>query len=544
MKAISVNPESVLEIFQSDYLIPNFQRPYSWEEDECEKFWEDILNFYDNNPHSSSSDNYFFGNIVVYPSSESPKTREVVDGQQRLLTLSLLIKALFNVNATWKTLDECLRIRNPQSGAVTDELRVKTHVSVEDMGAFKAIILNKTTGDEKNKFAVNYKFFVQYIDEWKKDKSPEAFEAFISMILNRIVLLPIKCESMDNALTIFETINNRGKNLENSDILKAKLYDNSRDRKSFMNKWRKIENHEWILRVYMNILRARNNNTKSEIALRKFFDTEGASLIKNSDECMSELIKIHSIKIFFEHFNGDSEIIILLKIMDTYPNQNWIFPLYVFLHKYTALDSDNEIKINDKKIGMFKTLLRKSVTFFFLKGIIGQRSQQTKDSVYKICSKIEHGKDFRDEYKISSEDKIKFNAQLDENKLGRYNRGIILIVTYLNPLQDMTELANLLSKKYDIEHILPKNWNNYDGWDKDSHDKHVNLLGNTMPLDRRLNIKASNEYFAKKKEEYKKSGVQDALDLIDIPKWTKDSLRERNNRKIKLLKDFFETQEV
>ena len=148
--------------------------------------------------------------------------------------------------------------------------------------------------------------------------------------------------------------------------------------------------------------------------------------------------------------------------------------------------------------------------------------------------------EYRNEKDISTSDKSEFLARLEGNRLGRFHKGIVLISAYLNPRQNIEELAELLSGKYDIEHILPRNWNNYDGWDEETHLEDVNLLGNTMPLARRQNISASNGFFTRKIKEYKKSGVQDALDLIDNSNWTRDRLLERNNEKIKLIREFFE----
>jgi len=65
-----------------------------------------------------------------------------------------------------------------------------------------------------------------------------------------------------------------------------------------------------------------------------------------------------------------------------------------------------------------------------------------------------------------------------------------------------------------------------------------------MPLTKRLNIAASNEFFARKKEKYKESYVQDAHDLMHITNWTRDRLFERNSEKIELLKEFFGVNRV
>jgi len=543
MKAITAIPASVKEIFRKDYLIPDFQRPYSWGEDECEKFWDDILNFHDDT--TSKSEKYFFGNIVIYPSSNRDiEIMEVVDGQQRLITLTLLIKALFDSAGTWPTLEECLRMSDPKSGALTTELRVKTHVIANDMEALREIVLNKQIDNKKTNFVQNFIYFKEKIAEWRHNHTAPEFDSFITMILNRIVLLPINCETDDDALTIFETINNRGKPLDDSDILKAKLHGNAGNKEQFMKKWNEIENHKWVFRVFMHILRAKNSTTDKEIALRKFFDSEGSESIKNCDKTMQSLRVIHKVETAFE---DDGEIQSLWRIMDTYPNKYWNFPLYVFLHKHGNLNTSDKVELNDKKFEEFRTLIKETAKYFFLKGVIGRGgANDVKEAVYKINSRIESNKDYLLVYKndISLSDKTEFNTRLEENRFGRFNKGLILISSYLNPNQDMDKYANLLNKRYDIEHILPRVWNDYDGWNDVTHKEDINLLGNTMPLDSRLNIKASNEFFIRKKKEYRESGVQDALDLTHVPNWTRDRLAERNNEKISLLKMFFGVNDI
>ena len=364
MKAITAVPESVQEIFQNKhYLIPNFQRPYSWGEEECEKFWDDILNFYETK--ESKSEKYFFGNIVIYPSSNRDiPIREVVDGQQRLITLTLLIKALLDCAGTWSTLEECLRSRDPKSGALANELRVVTHVISNDMRALEEIILNRPIADKKSKFVQNFDFFGVKIKEWRKGRSAPEFDSFISMLLGQIVLLPINCETDDDALTIFETINNRGLPLDDSDILKAKLYGNASNKDMFMKKWNEIENHNEIFRIYMHILRAMKNTKDKEIALRKFFENEGAESIKDCEKTMQSLRVLH--KINTGEFEANDEILVLWRIMDTYPNKYWVFPFYVFLHKHGRLNSDGKLELKDKKLDEFKLLVIETVKYFFL----------------------------------------------------------------------------------------------------------------------------------------------------------------------------------
>ena len=82
---------------KADFLIPDYQRPYAWTEKECQTLWDDIFTFaFPENDYSrfnSSNDEYFLGPIVTFKNEE--KKQEIIDGQQRLTTLMLLLRAFY-----------------------------------------------------------------------------------------------------------------------------------------------------------------------------------------------------------------------------------------------------------------------------------------------------------------------------------------------------------------------------------------------------------------------------------------------------------------
>ncbi|MDQ7831499.1 MAG: HNH endonuclease family protein, partial [Desulfovibrionaceae bacterium] len=91
----------------------------------------------------------------------------------------------------------------------------------------------------------------------------------------------------------------------------------------------------------------------------------------------------------------------------------------------------------------------------------------------------------------------------------------------------------------EVEHVLPKKWNNYDGWTEITHQKDVNKLGNLVILEKKLNISAKNEFFERKKKEYRKSCVLGAKKLCKIKTWDEKVLARRDDRVIEELVSFF-----
>jgi hypothetical protein len=123
MRAIQATPKEVRKIFSDSYIIPDFQRPYSWDIDQCETLWDDFISFLEKNT-GNQEEKYFLGNIVIHPASD--RRFAVIDGQQRLTTMLLLMKALSDRARTYKALEPCLRTRHYQTGELTDELRIST----------------------------------------------------------------------------------------------------------------------------------------------------------------------------------------------------------------------------------------------------------------------------------------------------------------------------------------------------------------------------------------------------------------------------------
>lgn len=540
MKAIHATPKEVQRVFTDNYIIPDFQRPYSWEREQCEILWDDFTTFFNS---ANSDEKYFLGNIVIHPAENGKFS--VIDGQQRLTTLLLLIKALFTRAGTAKILEGCLRIQNKLTSEMTDDLRICSEVIAEDKTTLTEIILHNVQDDNKSKLAENYRFFIDKIDTWRNTNSAEEFNKLIETLLYNVVLLPIECGSEDDALTIFETINNRGMSLSDADIFKAKLYHNvPKDKQStFISNWSALNNPDWLFRIYMHIIRASKGDTGKEIGLRAYFTPR--EMLSDWNTVLASLKKIQAIDTDNFSDNNDYSIVnSLWAILDTYPNQYWNYPLYVFLHKHGAHDDINGFTLSEKRLDELNTLLEETVRYFLIKGVVHNAANAVKDVTFRVCDKIANGGDYLAEYKaaITVSDRAEMLTRLENNRLGRYMRGLVLLTAYLNKNQDRAAFVDLVYGKYDIEHILPKKWNNFDGWTEDSWAERLNTLGNLMPLEREINISASNEFLKRKKAKYRDSKIQDAQDIasnIADDGWVPSKMDDIYFEKLLRLSEFF-----
>jgi len=553
MKPISATPETIRKIFSGRYVIPDFQRPYSWEEEQCEKLWTDVVEFFENKD-SEHQEQYFIGSIVVNQAENSPPdTWEVVDGQQRLTTLLLLIKALYSRAGTYTALEECLRIKNHRTGDLTNELRVCSKVTLnDDKDHLERIILqNEENFAQETKLFVNYRFLKEKIGEWlTENDTSETLEKLIDTLLDSVVLLPIQCGDTDDALKLFEIINDRGKPLSDPDIFKAKLYGSTMDKgkqKEFIEEWNALKkygekqnekHYEWLFRILMHVFRAEENIRSKEIGVRSFFTEKSKNRLSNSEKVMDSLKVLHAI----DGWYGSDEISGLWAILRDYPNQMWNFPLYVFLHKYGAIGPDTgEFELPTKMKKQFVVLLEETVKYFYIKGIVHKSINPIKDTIYHVCADIELEGDYLSRYtsNLKDDDYAIFSSRLEDKSLGRYVRGLVLLSAYLNPRQNKADFAKIVWGKCEIEHILPKKWNNYDGWTEESWREKIDTLGNLAPLGKELNIAAKNEFFDRKREIYQDSKIQDILDVAKEKDWTPKQVAKYQEVKMKRLLKWF-----
>lgn len=99
MSKLNVDQKTIKDLFQSkksDFLIPDYQRPYAWGEAECRTLWDDIFSFAipdEGKTEFDSNSEYFLGPIVTFRNEDK---LEVIDGQQRLTTLMLLLRAFYS----------------------------------------------------------------------------------------------------------------------------------------------------------------------------------------------------------------------------------------------------------------------------------------------------------------------------------------------------------------------------------------------------------------------------------------------------------------
>ena len=556
--------ESILSDKSSQYLIPEYQRPYEWNEEKCRILWEDILEFAmpENNPDNfNEKEEYFLGSIVTFKNEE--EFLEVIDGQQRITTILLLLRAIYKKLEPAKD-DRSMGVKRQIAPCIwhTDKftkepdkkiIKIDTKVATDkDRDSF-VNILRTGIANGKDIYSQNYQHFIKWIDEYVTDY-PIPFYDLCIRILNNCILLPIECESQDVALRIFTTLNDRGMPLSDSDIFKAQLYkhfSNKNKQDDFILQWQELSETcdeiakyqransntiDEIFTLYMYWLRAKNEIKDTTVpGLRKYFEHEKYKRLKNDDVItdvitLSNFWKALSSNEIDNVFGISNETFKYIHCLEHFPNAFWKYNLTIFF--FANKDANNKLDEMD-----FCEYVKKTLAFNYVSYIINPTISKLKNASIPIFVEIAKKHTFSFPT-FTKEDFIRSFTNI-------YTHSKMMIKPLLIWETYQIEGQSRISKdvKLEIEHILPRNWKSgyYKEWNRNDADEYLEKLGNKIILDKKTNIQAGDGFFKTKKENYyKKSPIKIVNKLAEEyphDDWIKDDIEKREN---KLLSDFIQ----
>lgn len=535
------------------FTIPEYQRAYSWGIDNCDKLWQDINDFVE----SESKDRYFFGTIIINCQDNDTKYG-LIDGQQRTTTFLLLLKALLvriNIAIERTASDEdsaslCRglqerrrRIMGILYKAETEDISDKPDAAKDAEICRRGIILENFSINEQYKtelstilqatdyasaearvikikykqkdnrytnFFRNFKFFYGKISEL----SDSQLNSIAKSITDNCEVIEIKSWQVEQAITMFNSLNSDGLPLYDSDIISAKLYAEAEKRgkeKEFADLWKQLNNCinelestriadiNSILMQYMYYIRTVNKETISETGainvttpgLRRYFTEVNKMPITDPIGMCSDMVKLVKV---WKNVSEYPQMKVLLKF-----NENTKLFLASYFFRF---DEDN---ITEELVEpILECLLR---LFSLLELVdVGYSSKYFKTFLFgaevKLVSKSTTvdaiTQDFNEHIR-SNWDKETIWAALHD-----YDGNVLV---YLNEFLFAKEkgLSFTLGTKYDIEHIMPYSGNNLQEIRKDAEiDSEeefygvVNKLGNKILLEEKINRAIGNEWFRTK----------------------------------------------
>lgn len=513
--SLSAEQKSINELFSipGQYVVPSYQRPYSWEYDHCFQLYNDLMNSFE------KQEDYFIGNIILAKSLniDDNKKLQVVDGQQRLISIWLLLKTLNILYPQMTILDRLLEIEARKGNSKYS--RIKSEIFESTDGADLDVIfkmkeydfnkrLNEVSDKQgrvserlcNNRIETNCLFFYSWLLEFNKSTPILQGENYIEYLLDRVSLLPIELigsnmeEANSKALVIFETINNRGMNLEDADIFKAKLYEKAKrkgEEESFIQSWVDFKSScdllqikiDDVFRYYSHTIRGKQGITIGEKNLREFFTNESFSPFnfKGFDEIMTDLFEIVEILEYLEQEkNKETKLSAWLQIIDAYTNQ---YPKFAIVNYLYVCKADNE----DDFIKFVQSLVR----YIYYQG----STSTIKFEIYNIIKQT------------SSKQIISTYAKNDIyleyfSSLGRLKKGFALLAHHLSGFKVVhSYTVDRIITPIDKKQFSEEEWNKID----------LDTLGNFIILD----IPKRNIPLDRKRDYYHKSNIEEVRSLLE-----------------------------
>lgn len=525
------------------FIIPSYQRPYSWEYDQCSQLFSDILEAFEEGKE------FFVGNILMAKSPLEKNRPRVVDGQQRLLTIWLMFKVMYLLYPELNDLKKVVAVP-AREGDKTFPKIVSEVFETDDPKDIPSIhemtlqqleteyqgVLDKKGNIRENVIKSRIKINLFYLYRWiqakRKEYDDDRMKDFIFFVLENVSVLPIELtgtdmeDASDRALVIFETLNNRGMDLEDADIFKERLYRKAvsvKEKDMFIQNWTDLKSLvedvgmtiDDVFRYYSHIIRGRNNITYGEKSLRQFFLLEKFSPLQNKEykDILDDLNKmVWVLKYLNTGVSQQGELGKWMQIINAYTNQYPKYVLATFLFEYGL---ENTKKDNSKFIELIKALVR----YCYFMG----STTTVKFRMYEYIKQITHKQEIG-ENRISGLEINRFDW------VGTLRKGYALLAYYLTADEPLPFYSiDQVYTQNDVKRYVPK----------DEQEKYLEMLGclgNMVVLD----INRRSLTCDKKANYYINSSICEVRQLLDgSTRVNKNQIMQRNEEIKKRLYDFF-----
>ncbi|SFP96194.1 Protein of unknown function [Lachnospiraceae bacterium XBB1006] len=592
------------------FIIPEYQRPYSWGTEHCDKLWQDIEDFI----ASDSKDRYFFGTIIINCQDNDTKFG-LIDGQQRTTTFLLLLKALLvRINvAIGKTendedsenlcrglkerrrrimgilykaetedipdkpdikrdMDICKGISILENYSINEHYKTELNTILQAVDFVEAEsnvvkIPRKQKDNRYTNFFRNFKYFYEMINSLSESELNKMAKA----VTDSCEVIEIKSWQVEQAITMFNSLNSDGLPLYDADIISAQLYAEAEKQgkvnqfkvlwKEFLERVdelrdRGIGNIDSILMQQMYYARAQRKEIVSDTGsinvttpgLRRYFTEINKELISHPIELCEGMINLTKIWLKISSYPIAQ---VLLKF-----NENAKLFLASYFYRFNADE------ITEKTI---KTVVESILRLFTIMEVvdIGYSSSNFKTFMFGEEVKLIDSSVTAAEIKKDFDKHIhdKWNKETIKAEIMDYDKNMLV---YLNEFlfAKEHEIVFEIGAKYDIEHIMPNSGKNISEIRADAEIENeeefrgiVNKLGNKILLEEKINRAIGNEWFRTKvstklkdKTGYVDSSYPIASTLvskyeeINKPFWKKDDIYDATEKAAeRIVKFIFET---
>lgn len=573
------------------FRIPEYQRAYSWNLANCDKLWQDIETYI----AQDSEDPYFFGTIIIDCSMDG--YLNLIDGQQRTTTFLLLLKAMHlrivEVLRQMADTDEAAGLKRSLQQSLDSiyeilyraDVRKQIEIEKDWTKAKGVVILENESINELHKnelcnileartfsdaeksvykiprkqkdnkytnFFRNFKSFYERLHSYQESN----LDLLVSGFLSKCQIIEIKSWQIEQAITMFNSLNSTGMPLSDADIISAHLFSHATNQDDFKSMWepiisqadelglKKIVNIDSVLQQFMYINRAAEHQyAEGELAtpgVRKYYTVLYPALLEKPIEICGKFGKI--LRIW-----NDIQSYPLTKLLLKF-NENF----KLFLISYLFRVPDEEISIVSAT-PIMECLLR---LFALLEvGEFGFSSRYFKTFLFNENFKLVDA-NYPIESIISDFDShIQSNWKIEDvmDDLKEYDKNVLV---YLNEYLFAREAGlpfDFIPDKVNVEHIMPASGHNIEsiredaGMTKEEFVDMVNLLGNKILLEEDINKHIGMDWFKTKKGTLVQDkrgyigssfGIAAALSSYHSDVWGKEDIEAANQKAAKRICDF------
>ena len=552
MSQIKSDKWDIKEVFKQWYCIPNYQRPYVWEKDQIIDLLDDIHIACEKDNESD----YFLGSLVLKETKNKDYIEyDVLDGQQRLTTLFLLtavIRDLTDNEQRQNTCHESIFQKGNPDDNIPERLRLIFEIR-HDVKEFIDEYIKQKNGTTSikieelaqsksaDKSVFNMANAILYMREYLQEQIKQNaifLDEFFPFFRNKVILIYVASQNLDDAFRMFTVLNNRGIKLRNADILKAENLSSVKEKdkqQEYAQNWEKIENYfgnefDGFLSHLQSIL----TKQKANLTLLKEF--ENNIFAKNKLTKGNDFFDfVHKYKKHYEELfdsNENLELKNLLTLMNVgFESEIWIAPL---LRYYNKFRKENLLeftkKLNNKFVSDWISGFTPTIRIINMNNII--------DMIDKLdsCDELLN----QDCFAINGQEILNF---LQTDIYGKRPTRYILLL--LNYLYHSHEQPFNTPKVISVDHILPQNPKSDSQWvqdfDNEQREKWTNKLGNLIILSRRKNSSLGNLDFIQKQQKYFKGNVElgRSANIMACKTWKIDDVQNNHNETLDKLKEYF-----
>ena len=570
-KQLNAEQKTISQIFtecKKAFLIPEYQRPYSWDRDECLTLWENLYEFAFPNDtiadFDADEDNYFMGTILTFKNHS--KEYEVIDGQQRIVTFLLMLRAFYQafgsaqddgIKNVRRKIEGCIWKLDEDERPEKDNPKLKYEVIAdEEADELKKILTTGTpTPKKKSNYAVNYRLFKKWTDDLNA-KKPGYLIYFARRILNNCVLLPIEADSQNTALRIFTTLNDRGRPLDDADIFKAQFYKfylkrGKSEKNKFVERWkdlaemcnknfhpRKETPVDDLFRRYMYYLLAKRETKNDTFPdMRDFYEKDGYKTLQSDKTfCELEILAKFWDDVAERSENFSSRALRQLYILSWAPYNIWAYVVSIYFMGNCDLDEEK-----------FFNFLKKITAMFLMYAITNPGVQAIRRPFFVEFQNILHGRPLEFKHFKQSEKILRERLRNANFSNQRAITGSMLAWwTFHDERQPLPPRGMDLH----IEHIFAKK--RQERHHELQNPEALEFLGNKSFLEQTINIRASDNRLFDKKIYYLGDGKSKLgtfnLELRHLAEthadFTEDDILERNEKIFEAFVEYLREQNL